>query len=107
MHFTLKKDPLKRADLDEFVACYSADNRAERVESERFRPFSFEELIARDKSNLDIFWLKDDSLEDAANLPKPDVIAAEIVDNLEAALEQFREVAEELEAPTAAAASTR
>ncbi|MGH6961169.1 MAG: hypothetical protein ACREE7_11840, partial [Dongiaceae bacterium] len=47
----------------------------------------------RDRLNLDIFWLKDESLEDTSNLPPPDVIAAEIVENLEAALEQFRQVA--------------
>ncbi len=95
-NFTLKNNPLKRADLDDFVACYKPDNRARRKENERFRSFAYADLIARDKTNLDIFWLKDDSLEDAANLPPPDVIAAEIVENLEAALEQFRAVADEL-----------
>ena len=46
--------------------------------------------------SLDIFWLKDDSLEDSANLPDPDVIAAEIVEDLQAALDQFALIAAEL-----------
>ncbi len=66
----------------------------------RWRAFSYDELIKRDKLNLDIFWLKDEALEDSANLPAPDIIAREIVDDLEAALEQFREIAEDLEEKT-------
>jgi type I restriction enzyme M protein len=74
-HFTLKTNPLKRADLDDFVSCYNAENRHERKETERFRSFSYEDLLKRDKVSLDIFWLKDEGLEDSANLPDPDVIA--------------------------------
>lgn len=77
------------------MACFRPDNRHERVESERFHAFSYDELVTRDKANLDIFWLRDESLEDSANLPAPDVIAREIVEDLEAALEQFRELAED------------
>ena len=66
------------------------------AESERFKCFTYDELIKRDKVNLDIFWLKDESLEDSANLPAPDIIAAEIVEDLEAALEQFAEIATDL-----------
>jgi type I restriction enzyme M protein len=99
--FTLKQNPLQRADLDDFVACYRAGARQERQESERFRPFGYDELVKRDRLNLDIFWLKDESLEDSANLPPPDVIAAEIVENLEAALTQFRQVAAALGAEEA------
>src|SRR5437773_653414 len=95
-HFTLKENPLKRADLDDFVACYNPKNRHERKESERFKSFTYEELTKRDKLNLDIFWLKDESLEDSANLPDPDIIAAEIVEDLEAALSQFAEIASDL-----------
>ena len=91
IHKTLKTKKLVRSDLDDFVACYH-----DRKETERFRRFSYEQLVARDKLNLDIFWLKDDSLEDIDNLPAPNVIAEEIIENLEAALEQFRSVAEEL-----------
>jgi type I restriction enzyme M protein len=95
-HFTLKENPLKRSDLNDFVACYSPKNRHERKGSERFKSFSYEELLKRDKLNLDIFWLKDESLEDSANLPDPDVIAAEIVEDLQAALAQFAEIANDL-----------
>jgi type I restriction enzyme M protein len=91
--FTLKQNPLKREDLADFVACYRAGTRTEREETERFRRFGYDELTKRDRLNLDIFWLKDASLEDSDNLPAPDVIAAEIVENLEAALAQFRQVA--------------
>jgi type I restriction enzyme M protein len=90
LHFTLKENPLKRADLDDFVACYSAKDRTKRKESEHWKAFTYEELTKRDKVNLDIFWLKDESLEDSANLPDPDVIAAEIVEDLEAALGAIR-----------------
>jgi type I restriction enzyme M protein len=85
-HFTLKTNPLKRADLDDFVACYHAANRHVRKETDRFKSFSYEDLLKRDKVNLDIFWLKDESLEDSANLPDPDVIALEITEDLQAAL---------------------
>jgi type I restriction enzyme M protein len=121
-HFTLKTNPLKRADLDEFVRLYNPGNRHDRQptwsaeanpspqpspsggEGEvgdrgpagRWRVYDYEELIARDKASLDIFWLKDDSLADTDNLPPPDVIAQEIVEDLEAALEQFRLIAEDL-----------
>jgi len=95
-HFTLKENQLKRLDLDEVVACYHAENRHQRTESERFKPFTYDDLIKRDKVNLDIFWLKDESLEDSANFPAPEVIAADIMEDLEAALEQFREIANDL-----------
>jgi hypothetical protein len=65
------QNPLKRSDLDDFVACYNPNNRHERKESERFKSFTYEELLKRDKLNLDIFWLKDESLEDSANSPAP------------------------------------
>ncbi|MCE0498045.1 MAG: type I restriction-modification system subunit M [Methylacidiphilales bacterium] len=96
LHFTLKENTLKRSDLDDFVACYNPKNRHERKESDRFKGFAYAELIKRDKVNLDIFWLKDDSLEESANLPAPGVIAQEITDDLEAALEQFATIAEDL-----------
>ncbi|HEU5238691.1 MAG TPA: hypothetical protein VFU37_16285 [Pyrinomonadaceae bacterium] len=95
-HFTLKENPLKRSDLDDFVACHNPKNRHERKESERFKSFTYDELTKRDKLNLDIFWLKDESLEDSANLPDPDVIAQEIVEDLEAALQQFTTIAADL-----------
>jgi type I restriction enzyme M protein len=95
-HFTLKTNPLKREDLDDFVKCYNPKNRHERKETERFKVFTYSELIKRDKASLDIFWLKDESLEDSANLPDPDVIAAEIVEDLQAALDEFALIAADL-----------
>lgn len=95
-HFTLKQNPLTRAHLDDFV---DSANRPhdEREDSERFRAFTYHELIARDKVNLDITWLRDESLEDLDNLPAPEVIAREIVEDLTAALEEFTAVAAALE----------
>ncbi|MCA3044588.1 MAG: N-6 DNA methylase, partial [Rhodocyclaceae bacterium] len=102
-HFTLKTNPLKREDLDEFISLYNPANRHQRTETwseanpdGRWRAYGYDELIARDKASLDIFWLKDDSLADSDNLPPPDVIAQEIVEDLEAALEQFRLIAGDL-----------
>jgi type I restriction enzyme M protein len=71
------------------------------VETERFRAFGYDELIARDKVNLDITWLRDDSLEDLDNLPAPEIIAREIVEDLTAALAEFEAVAAALEASAA------
>jgi type I restriction enzyme M protein len=96
LHFTLKENTLKRSDLDDFVKYYNTKNRHERKESERFKSFTYEELTKRDKVNLDIFWLKDDALEESANLPAPEIIAADITADLEAAMEQFATIAEDL-----------
>ena len=95
-HFTLKTNALSFEDMQDFIGCYNPANRFERQETERFKVFTYEELMKRDKANLDIFWLKDDSLEDSANLPEPEVIAREIADNLESALEEFNSIFAEL-----------
>ncbi|HEC93138.1 MAG TPA: SAM-dependent DNA methyltransferase, partial [Candidatus Atribacteria bacterium] len=95
-HFTLKTNPLRYEDLLDFIKCYNPENRYERKETERFKVFTYDELMERDKVNLDIFWLKDKSLEDMENLPEPDVIAGEIAENLQSALDQFSEIYEEL-----------
>jgi type I restriction enzyme M protein len=92
----LKTNSLKRVDLDDFVACYNPANRFERAEAERFRCFSYEDLLKRDKLSLDITWLRDESLEDTDNLPDPAVLAAEIVEDLQAALDQFAQIAADL-----------
>lgn len=92
-HFTLKTRPLQRADLQDFIAAYCPENRHERKESERFRYFDYKSLVARDKASLDIFWLKDDNLDDLENLPAPDVLAREIIEHLESALAAFRNAA--------------
>ena len=81
-------------EAGEFVECY----RGDRIESERFTSFSYDELIARDKVNLDISWLRDESLEDLDNLPAPEIIAREIIEDLTAALVEFEAVAAALEA---------
>ena len=95
-HFTLKTKQMTRTDLDDFVACYNPDNRHERQETDRFHAFQYDELVKRDKANLDIFWLRDESVEDSALLPEPDVLADEIVQDLQAALEQFAEIGADL-----------
>ena len=95
-HFTLRTRPLRREDLDDFVKCFNPENRHKRKESDRFHAFDYEELLKRDKVNLDIFWLKDDGLEDSADLPPPVEIAQEIVDDLQDALEQFTAVLDDL-----------
>ena len=99
VHFTLKKNPLTTEDLAEFIDCYRPTNRHERRENwseenpdGRWRRFGYGELVARDKTNLDIFWLKDQSLADLDNLPDPDLLAAEIIENIEAALEGFKDL---------------
>ena len=94
---TLKTNPLKVNHLQDFVQCYNPENRHQREETERFRKFSYEEIIARDKTSLDIFWLKDDSLGDLDNLPDPDLLALDIVENLEAALGSFRQIVTRLQ----------
>lgn len=103
MHFTLKENPLKEEDLGDFVKCYNPDNRHDRkaTYSEknlegRWRCFDIDELLKRDKTNLDIFWIKDESLDDIDNLPEPTVIANELVEDLQDALEQLEEIAEDL-----------
>ena len=90
--FTLKTNPLRDADLQDFITVYNPKNRYERVETDRFRAFSYEELAQREHANLDIFWLKEDSLEDLADLPPPDVLVAEITKNLKSALSQFQNI---------------
>ncbi len=99
VHFTLKKNPLRLEDLQDFIACYHPANRHQRRENwsadspeGRWRRFSYQEIIVRDKTNLDIFWLKDQSLADLENLPDPDVLAQDIIENIEAALEGFKDL---------------
>ena len=95
-HFTLKTNPLRYEDLQDFIKCYNPQNRRDRKETERFKAFTYDELMQRDKISLDILWLRDESLEDAENLPDPGVLAMEITENLEAALEQFSSICNDL-----------
>jgi type I restriction enzyme M protein len=100
IHHTLKKNPLKLDDLRDFITCYNPTNRHKRKETfnaetnpeGRWRKFTYDEITARDKTSLDITWLKDKSLADLDNLPDPDVLANEIIENLEAGLESFRAI---------------
>jgi type I restriction enzyme M protein len=104
IHHTLKKNPLKFENMTEFVECYNPPNRHKREETYdpeknpdgRWRKYSLEDILKRDKTSLDITWLKDKSLADLDNLPDPDVLAEEIIENLETGLENFKEIYEEL-----------
>jgi type I restriction enzyme M protein len=105
VHHTLKKNPLKLDDLQDFIDCYKPGNRHTRNETfsaetgpeGRWRKFSYEEIVSRDKTSLDITWLKDKSLADLDNLPDPDVLANDILENLEAGLENFRSIIKQLQ----------
>ena len=100
IHHTLKRKPLRYDDLQPFVECYQSINREklEHTWSEktnidgRFRKYTYDEIIERDKTSLDIFWLKDASLADLDNLPEPEVLAEEIIEHIEASLVSFRNV---------------
>lgn len=103
VHFTLKQNPMTDADLEDFICCYNPLNRYARSETwsetnpdGRWRKFTIDDILARDKTSLDIFWIKDKSLADLDNLPAPDVLADEIIDNLQSALESFRELRAQL-----------
>ena len=82
--------------MKDFIKFYNPENRHKRKETERFRGFTYDELLKRDKVNLDIFWLRDESLEDSDKLSLPNVIAQQIVENLESALEEFSQIEDEL-----------
>ncbi len=100
VHHTLKKNPLNIDVLKDFIACYNPANRFKRTETYnvetnpegKWRKFTYDEIIARDKTSLDITWLKDKSLADLDNLPDPEDLAADIIENLEAGLESFRDI---------------
>ncbi|ODR20386.1 type I restriction-modification system subunit M [Mycolicibacterium porcinum] len=100
-HFTLKQRPMLDEHLVPFVEAFNAQNRFSRTESERFRAFGYDELMARDKLNLDITWLKDPSAADLDDGVPPEIIAQEIVDDLTAALAEFSAVADALAARAA------
>lgn len=104
VHFTLKKNPMTDADLQDFIQCYNPSNRHNRTETwsesnpdGRFRRFSLAEIMSRDKTSLDIFWIKDKSLADLDNLPSPDELAGDIIDNLQSALDSIKELQAQLE----------
>lgn len=99
VHFTLKQNPLTDSSLEDFIKCYNPENRHSRKDTwskenpeGRWRKFTYEEISKRDRTNLDITWLKDKSLTDLDSLPEPDILADEIVDNLQNALSSFVEL---------------
>jgi type I restriction enzyme M protein len=100
IHFTLKKNPLKLDDLSDFISCYNTDNINKRKEiynadtnpEGRWRKFTYDEIIERDKTSLDISWIKDKSLTDLDNLPDPDLLANDIIENLKSGIESFEEI---------------
>lgn len=103
VHFTLKQHPMTEADLADFVKCYHPENRHERTQTwsednpdGRFRKFDIKEILERDKTSLDLFWIKDKSLADLDSLPEPDALASDIIENLQNALESFQELQAQL-----------
>jgi type I restriction enzyme M protein len=107
MHFTLKQSPIRKEDFSEFIDCFKPGSLQKRkptwTESNpegRWRSFEYDDLLKRDKLSLDLFWLKDESLDDGESLPEPHIIAAEIADDLQAAMEQFAEISENLGFPS-------
>jgi len=100
VHHTQKKNPMRFEDLQDFIKCYNPVNRHKRKElynaetnpEGRWRKYGYDEIISRDKTSLDISWLKDKSLTDLDSLPDPDVLAGDIIENLEAGLESFRQI---------------
>ncbi len=96
IHFTLKKNKMQFEDLKDFIECYHPENRNGRKGTERFKKFTYNEIVLRDKTSLDIFWLKDNSLTDLDNLPDPDVLVEDIIENLESSLESLREISNNL-----------
>ena len=104
IHFTLKQHPMSDDDLKEFISCYNPTNRYKRKETwseknpdGRWRRFSVDEILKRDKTSLDIFWIKDKSLADLDNLPDPETLADDIIENLQSALESFQELKRQLD----------
>jgi type I restriction enzyme M protein len=103
IHFTKKKNQMTYDDLKDFITCYKPENRHKRKETwsednpdGRWHKFTYEDIIARDKTSLDIFWIRDESLADLDNLPDPDVLAEEIIENLEAGVESFKQIMESI-----------
>lgn len=104
VHHTQKKNPMRLYDLRDFIDCYHPANRHKRKETYhpeknpdgRWRKYTYDEIISRDKTSLDITWLKDKSLTDLDSLPDPDVLAGDIIENLEAGLESFRQIMMEI-----------
>lgn len=103
VHFTKKRNQMTYEHLKDFVSCYNPQNPHKRTETwsednpdGRWRKFTYDEIVTRDKTSLDIFWIRDENLADLDNLPDPDVLAEEIMENLEAGVESFKQVVKSL-----------
>lgn len=103
VHFTLKQHPITDADLEDFIRSYNPENRWQRKETwsedapdGRWRKFTLKEILDRDKASLDFFWIKDKSLADLDNLPSSEELAADIIENLQNALNGFQELMQQL-----------
>lgn len=103
IHHTPKNNPITFRHLADFINDYKIGSEKEREESwsvdnprGRWRKYSIEEITERDKTNLDIVWLKDDNLIDLDNLPDPEVLIDDIIENIESALANFRTIREPL-----------
>ena len=101
IHHTPKKRTMTMQHLEDFITLYNSENLDKRKETwseeneeGRWRKYSYEDIIARDKTSLDIFWIKDKSLTDLDNLPDPDILANEIIENIESGLNAFKEIME-------------
>lgn len=99
VHHTPKKNQITFTDLQDFVSCYNPENLKKRIQTwstnnpqGRWRKFDYSELIQRDKTNFDIFWIKDDTLLDIENLPDPDDLVNDIIENIESALINFKTI---------------
>lgn len=92
INLSLVTNSLNEEHLKDFIKCYCSDDITKRTESERFKRFSYDEIITRDKTNLDITWIKDENLANLDNLPEPEVLSEEIIKNLHLALEAFEKI---------------
>ncbi|WP_261376347.1 SAM-dependent methyltransferase [Gillisia sp. Hel_I_86] len=109
VHHTPKKNPMRQEHLSEFIELYNGKNISKRKETwseenedGRWKKYSYDDIIKRDKTSLDIFWLKDKSLTDLDNLPDSDILALEIIENIESGLNSFREIMETINGETKA-----
>jgi type I restriction enzyme M protein len=87
---------LRLEHLQDFIKCYNPENRHNRKETERFKVFTYDEIMQRDRVSLDIFWLQDETIEDPAKLPAPELIARDITEDLESALDLFSSISQDL-----------
>ncbi len=93
-NFSLRQNPIKTEDLTDFVNCYQADDPNRRQETEHFRRFTYPEIIARDKTNLDFQWQHQTA--DNTQSETPRALMKEIIEDLKEAVREFRAVEREI-----------